>query len=111
MLKDGRGRKKATEELTEADHHRLAMRKLEYEMERLRAENAFLKRYRNSKGGEAKRVPSGEPLPCHSFCSTRRVIQYTNVSSYKAKKVWWVDEPEAVKEAVRKYLLRQIHHL
>jgi transposase-like protein len=43
-LQDGRGRKKATEELTEADHHKLAMKKLEYENERLRAENAFLKK-------------------------------------------------------------------
>lgn len=43
-LKDGRGRKKAAEELTEADRHMLAMKKLEYENERLRAENAFLKK-------------------------------------------------------------------
>lgn len=43
-LQDGRGRKKANEELTEADHQKLAMRKLEYENERLRAENAFLKK-------------------------------------------------------------------
>jgi transposase len=43
-LKDGRGRKKAVEELTEADHQKLAMKKLEYENERLRAENAFLKK-------------------------------------------------------------------
>jgi transposase-like protein len=43
-LRDGRGRTKAPEELTEADHHKLAMKKLEYENERLRAENAFLKK-------------------------------------------------------------------
>jgi Transposase and inactivated derivatives len=43
-LKDGRGRTKAPEELTEADQQKLAMKKLEYEMERLRAENAFLKK-------------------------------------------------------------------
>lgn len=43
-LKDGRGRKKAPEELTEADHQKLKMQKLEYENERLRAENAFLKK-------------------------------------------------------------------
>ncbi len=43
-LQDGRGRKKAPEELTEADHQKLAMKKLEYENERLRAENAFLKK-------------------------------------------------------------------
>ncbi|TVX91336.1 helix-turn-helix domain-containing protein [Cohnella terricola] len=43
-LKDGRGRTKAPEELTEADQQRLAMKKLEHEMERLRAENAFLKK-------------------------------------------------------------------
>ncbi|HYE68999.1 MAG TPA: helix-turn-helix domain-containing protein [Anaerovoracaceae bacterium] len=43
-LKDGRGRTKAPEELTEADRQRLAMKKLEYENERLRAENAFLKK-------------------------------------------------------------------
>jgi len=43
-LQDGRGRKKAPEELTEVDRQRLAMKKLEYENERLRAENAFLKK-------------------------------------------------------------------
>lgn len=43
-LQDGRGRKKAPEELTEADRQKLAMKKLEYENERLRAENAFLKK-------------------------------------------------------------------
>lgn len=43
-LKDGRGRKKAPEELTEADQQKLAMKKLEYENERLRAENALLKK-------------------------------------------------------------------
>ncbi|NEW09504.1 helix-turn-helix domain-containing protein [Paenibacillus sp. SYP-B3998] len=41
---DGRGRKKAEEELTESDRQKLEMKKLEYENERLRAENAFLKK-------------------------------------------------------------------
>jgi transposase-like protein len=45
-LKDGRGRKKEAEELTEAERQKLEMKKLEYEMERLRAENAFLKKLR-----------------------------------------------------------------
>lgn len=43
-LKDGRGRKKASEELTETDRQKLEMKQLEYEIERLRAENAFLKK-------------------------------------------------------------------
>lgn len=43
-LQDGRGRKKAEEELTDADRQKLAMKKLEAENERLRAENAFLKK-------------------------------------------------------------------
>jgi len=43
-LKDGRGRKKALEELTEADQQKLKMKRMEYEIERLRAENAFLKK-------------------------------------------------------------------
>jgi len=43
-LKDGRGRKKAPEELTESDQQKLKMKKMEYEIERLRAENAFLKK-------------------------------------------------------------------
>ena len=43
-LQDGRGRTKAPEELTEADQQKIAMKKLEYEIERLRAENAFLKK-------------------------------------------------------------------
>ncbi|WP_371360994.1 transposase [Sporomusa malonica] len=43
-LKDGRGRNKAPEELTDIDRQKLAMKKLEYENERLRAENALLKK-------------------------------------------------------------------
>jgi transposase len=43
-LKDGRGRKRVPEELSEADRQKLAMKKLEYENERLRAENALLKK-------------------------------------------------------------------
>lgn len=43
-LRDGRGRTKAPEELNEADQQKLAMKKLEYEIERLQAENAFLKK-------------------------------------------------------------------
>jgi transposase len=43
-LRDGRGRTKAPEELTEAERNTLAMKKLAYENERLRAENAFLKK-------------------------------------------------------------------
>lgn len=43
-LRDGRGRTKVPEELTEAERHKLAMKKLEYENERLQAENAFLKK-------------------------------------------------------------------
>jgi len=43
-LQDRRGRKKAEEELTEADKQKLAMKKLEFENERLRAENALLKK-------------------------------------------------------------------
>ncbi|MFD0672660.1 helix-turn-helix domain-containing protein [Cohnella sp. GCM10027633] len=43
-FQDGRGRTKAPEELTEADQQKLTMKKLEYENERLRAENALLKK-------------------------------------------------------------------
>lgn len=43
-LLDRRGRKKPEEELTETDQEKLAMKKLEYENERLRAEIAFLKK-------------------------------------------------------------------
>lgn len=49
-LKDGRGRKKAPEELSEADRQKLAMKKLEYENERLRAENAYIKKLRELEG-------------------------------------------------------------
>lgn len=48
-LQDGRGRIKATEELSEADHQKLEMKKLEYENERLRAEIAFLKKLQELK--------------------------------------------------------------
>ncbi|WP_426445354.1 helix-turn-helix domain-containing protein [Paenibacillus sp. S-38] len=44
-LKDGRGQKKTPEELAEADHQKLEMKKMDYEKERLRAENAFLNIY------------------------------------------------------------------
>jgi transposase-like protein len=50
-LKDGRGRKKAPEELSESDRQKLAIRKLEYENERLRAENALLKKLEKLEGG------------------------------------------------------------
>lgn len=50
-LQDGRGRKKAEEALTDADQQKLAMKKLEYENERLRAENAFLKKLRELQRG------------------------------------------------------------
>jgi transposase len=50
-LKDGRGRKKALEELSEADKQRLDMKKLEYENERLRAENALLKKLQELERG------------------------------------------------------------
>ena len=48
-LQDGRGRKKAPEELTEAERHKLELKKLEYENERLRAEIAFLKKLKELK--------------------------------------------------------------
>ena len=49
-LKDGRGRKKALEELSDADRQKIAMKKLEYENERLRAENALLKKLQELEG-------------------------------------------------------------
>ena len=50
-LQDGRGRKKAPEELTEAERHKLERKKLEYEIQQLKAENAFLKKLRELRGG------------------------------------------------------------
>ncbi|SET83852.1 Transposase and inactivated derivatives [Natronincola peptidivorans] len=43
-LKDGRGRKKDDEELTQEEKIRLEMKRIKAENERLRAENAFLKK-------------------------------------------------------------------
>ncbi|MGG3471580.1 IS3 family transposase [Neobacillus pocheonensis] len=48
-LKDGRGRKKASKELTEADQQKLKMKKMEYEIERLRAEKCILKKVRGTR--------------------------------------------------------------
>ncbi len=48
-LQDGRGRNKAPEELTEAERHKLELKKLAYENERLRAEIAFLKKLKELK--------------------------------------------------------------
>ena len=45
-LQDRRGQKKRIEELNDADAQKLAMKKLEYENERLRVENMFLKKLR-----------------------------------------------------------------
>ena len=50
-LQDGRGRKKAAEQLTEAEQQKLALRKLEYENERLKAEIAFLKKLQELQRG------------------------------------------------------------
>jgi transposase len=50
-LKDGCGQRKASEEFNEADRQKLAMKKLEYENERLRAENALLKKLQELEGG------------------------------------------------------------
>ena len=52
-LKDRRGRKKAPEELSEADRQKLAMKRLEYENERLRAENALLKKLQELERGQS----------------------------------------------------------
>jgi transposase len=41
-LKDGRGREKAPEKLSEIDRQKLSMKKLERENERLRAENLYI---------------------------------------------------------------------
>lgn len=49
-LKDGRGRNKTPEELSEADRQKLAMKRLQYENERLRAENALLKKSQKLEG-------------------------------------------------------------
>ena len=49
-LKDGRGRKKALEELSDDERQKLAMKKLECENERLRAENALLKKLQKLEG-------------------------------------------------------------
>lgn len=50
-LQDGRGRNKAPEELTETERHKLELKRLEYENERLKAEIAFLKKLRELKRG------------------------------------------------------------
>lgn len=49
-LQDGRGRTKAVEELNEAEQQKLAMKKLKRENERLRAENALLKKLQELEG-------------------------------------------------------------
>ena len=49
-LQDRRGRKRALEELSESDRQKFAMKKLEYENERLRAENALLKKLQELEG-------------------------------------------------------------
>ncbi|MBU5437497.1 helix-turn-helix domain-containing protein [Tissierella sp. MSJ-40] len=49
-LIDKRGRNKVESELTEEDKIRLTMKKMEKENERLRAENAFLKKLQELEG-------------------------------------------------------------
>lgn len=53
-LKDRRGRSKKEEKLTPEEKLKLEMRRIQKENERLRAENAFLKKLEESKGGESK---------------------------------------------------------
>jgi transposase len=52
-LKDKRGRNKSEEELTLEDRTKLSMKKLEIENERLRAENAFLKKLEELERGRS----------------------------------------------------------
>lgn len=52
-LKDRRGRKKTEEELTPEDRINLEMKKLKAENERLRAENAFLKKLEELERGRS----------------------------------------------------------
>lgn len=49
-LQDGRGRKRTVEELSDTDRQKLAVKKLESENERLRAENALLKKLQELEG-------------------------------------------------------------
>jgi transposase len=49
-LQDGRGRKRALEELSESDKQKIAVKNLEHENERLRAENALLKKLQQLEG-------------------------------------------------------------
>ena len=50
-LRDGRGRKRELGELSETDKQKLDVRKLESENERLRAENALLKKLQELERG------------------------------------------------------------
>ena len=52
-LKDRRGKKKLEEELTPEDRAKLSMKKLEVENERLRVENAFLKKLEELERGRS----------------------------------------------------------
>jgi len=52
-LRDGRGRKKELEELSDTDKQKLAVKKLESENERLRAENALLKKLQELERGRS----------------------------------------------------------
>ena len=49
-LQDGRGRKRVLEELSESDKQKIAVKTLEHENERLRAENALLKKLQQLEG-------------------------------------------------------------
>lgn len=87
-LKDGRGRTKQPEELTEVDQQRLATKKLEYEMERLRAENAFLKSYTHFKGGVAEPTSSGERLSRDTSRSANGIAEHTaSLQGYGGSKI------------------------
>ncbi len=52
-LRDGRGRKRELEELSETDKQKVAVKKLESENERLRAENALLKKLQELERGRS----------------------------------------------------------
>ncbi|WP_339192793.1 IS3 family transposase [Paenibacillus sp. FSL E2-0230] len=103
-LRDGRGRTKAPEELTEADRHKLAMQKLEYENARLRAEKCFSKKVRGTRKEEALRTIRQvniylaiQAVQQEQSCSIRLLCDIAGISRSSYYK--WLNRKPSFREA------------
>ncbi|WP_411431684.1 IS3 family transposase [Paenibacillus durus] len=115
-LRDGRGRTKAPEELTDADRYKLAMKKLEYENERLRAEKCFPKKVRGTrKEGTLSSVRQEnlylaiQAVQQEESCSIRLLCAIAGIARSSYYK--WLNRKPSGREAENEKLTQSMLHL